>query len=151
MRYYPIFLELHHKPVLVAGAGAVALRKTRGLLEAGALVTVVAPGVLPEFESLPVRLHRREWEQGDIPGHVLVFAATNRREVNAQIAAEAKRLGIPANIADAPEECDFIAPARVTLADAQIAISTEGRDPRRAALLRRRVEACLKNPKVESE
>ena len=52
--YYPIFLDLQGKPVLVAGAGKVALRKTTGLLEAGARVTVVAPRAEPEFAQLPV-------------------------------------------------------------------------------------------------
>jgi siroheme synthase-like protein len=151
LRYYPIFLELRGKPVLVVGAGQVGLRKTRGLLEAGALVTVVAPDVDPQFESLPVRIQQRAFDLADIGGHVLVFAATNRRDVNAGIAVEAKRRGIPANIADAPEDCDFIVPARMSLPDAQIAISTEGRDPRLAAALRRRLEACLSNPKVESK
>jgi siroheme synthase-like protein len=151
LRYYPIFLELRGKPVLVAGAGRVGLRKSRGLVEAGALVTVVAPEIDPAFETLPVRMHRRAFEPEDIGAHVLVFAATNRRDVNARIAAEARQRGIPVNVADAPEECDFLVPARVSLPEAQVAISTEGRDPRLAASLRRRVEACLSNPKVESE
>src|SRR5258708_5551419 len=43
LRHYPIFLDLKDRPVLVVGAGKVALRKTRGLLEAGARITVVAP------------------------------------------------------------------------------------------------------------
>src|SRR5947209_3662601 len=59
MRHYPIFLDLKDRPVLVVGAGTVALRKTRGLLEAGARVTVVAPEMLADFDDLPVRLMRR--------------------------------------------------------------------------------------------
>ena len=151
MRYYPISLDIRGKPVLVAGAGKVALRKTCALLDAGALVTVVAPEADPAFAALPVRWHSRPWEPSDIPGHLLVFAATDQREVNAHIAAEAKRLGIPANVADAPGECDFLVPARIDLVDAQIAISTEGRNPRRAVALRREIEAFLGRPKVESE
>ena len=45
MTYYPIFLDLRGRPVLVVGAGKVALRKTRALVEAEAAVTVVAPAV----------------------------------------------------------------------------------------------------------
>src|SRR5215831_19133179 len=59
LKHYPIFLHLKDRSVLVVGAGKVALRKTKGLLEAGARVTVVAPDVEPEFEDLPVRLVRR--------------------------------------------------------------------------------------------
>lgn len=151
MRYYPICLDVRGKPVLVAGAGKVAVRKVRALLEAGAVVTVVAPEGEPDLAALPVRWSRRPWEPSDVPGHLLVFAATDQRAVNAQIAAEAKRLGIPANVADSPEECDFIVPARINFPDAQISVSTEGRDPRRAKALRKEIEAFLGRPKVESE
>jgi len=58
MKHYPVFLDLKDRPVLVVGAGKIALRKTVGLLESGARITVVAPDILPEFETLPVRLVR---------------------------------------------------------------------------------------------
>src|SRR4051812_41844237 len=90
MRHYPIFLDLQDRPVLVVGAGPVALRKTRGLLEAGARVTVVAPDALPEFADLPVRLIRRPFRAADLAGAVLVFAATDDRNVNHRIGIAAK-------------------------------------------------------------
>ena len=62
--------------MLVVGAGKVALRKTRGLLEAGARVTVVAPEWEPEFETLPVELVRRRFRASDLGDVALVFAAT---------------------------------------------------------------------------
>jgi len=144
--YYPIFLDLREKPVLVVGAGAVALRKTRGLLEAGARVTVVAPRWRPEFESLPVRLAPRRFRSSDLRGACLVFTATDDRRVNRRVALEAKRRGIPVNVADAPAECDFLVPARVRSGEFQVAISTGGRNPRLAAELRRKLEAVLGEP-----
>jgi precorrin-2 dehydrogenase len=142
--YYPIFLDLKDRPVLVAGAGKVALRKTRGLLEAGARVTVVAPDVLPEFETLPVRIHRRPFRAADLAGATLVFAATDDRAVNRRIGVAAKGRGIFANIADSASECDFIVPARVRRGDVQFAISTGGRSPRLSVELRRILEAVLR-------
>ncbi len=144
--YYPIFLDLREKPVLVVGAGAVALRKTRGLLEAGARVTVVAPRWRREFESLPVRLARRRFRASDLRGACLAFTATDDRRVNRRVALEARRLGIPVNVADAPAECDFLVPARVRSGALQLAISTGGRNPRLAAELRRKLEAVLSEP-----
>ena len=76
--------------MLVAGAGKVALRKTRGLLEAGARVTVVAPEWAPEFDHLPLRRVRRRFLARDLEGMALVFAATNDRKVNQRIGAAAK-------------------------------------------------------------
>jgi siroheme synthase-like protein len=140
MPYYPIFLDLRDKPVLVVGAGNVALRKAKGLLEAGARVRAVAPAGVPEFEKLPVNWLRRKFRVADLKGVCLVFTATDDREVNAAVARAAKRLGIPVNVADAPGECDFFVPARIRRGDLQIAISTSGRSPRIAAGLRRQIE-----------
>jgi precorrin-2 dehydrogenase/sirohydrochlorin ferrochelatase len=141
--YYPIFLDLRGKPVLVVGAGKVALRKTRGLVEAGAQVTVVAPRWESAFESMPVRLRRRRFRATDVAGAALVFTATDSRDVNRAVARAARRRGIPVNVADACEECDFILPARVRRGNLQIAVSTGGESPRLAAEIRRRLEAAF--------
>jgi len=129
--------------VLVAGAGRVALRKTRGLVEAGARVTVVAPAWVPEFAELPVRMLKRRFRESDLRGMALVFAATDDRAANRRIGEAARRLGIFANIADAAAECDFVVPARVERGMVQIAIATGGRNPRVSAELRRKIEAVL--------
>lgn len=143
MSYYPIFLQLADRPVLVVGGGKVALRKVRGLLEAGARVTVVAPACEPEFDSLPVRLLRRRFRASDLDGAVLAFAATSDRRVNRRVGVLAAERRIPANIADRAGECTFIVPARVTRGNVQIAISTGGENPRLAAALRRKLEEAL--------
>jgi len=143
LKHYPIFVSLQDRPVLVVGAGKVALRKTKGLLEAGARVTVVAPNCESEFESLPVRLVRRPFRAADLAGYVLVFAATNDRLTNHRIGVTAKGRGIFANIADSASECDFILPARVSRQGFHLAISTGGDSPRLAAELRKKLEDLL--------
>ncbi len=143
MLYYPIFLSVKDKRVVVAGAGRVALRKVRGLLEAGACVTVVAPRALPEFDLLPVRVVRRKVRASDLNGALLVFAATNDRRANRAVGAAAAKRGILANVADAPEECDFLTPARVARGKLQIAVSTGGDNPRLAAALRKKLELLI--------
>ena len=141
--WYPIFLDLKDRPILVVGAGKVALRKTKGLLEAGAHVTVVAPKHLREFTKLPVQLVEREFRTSDLTGAMLVFAATDDRLTNHRIAIAAKGRGILANVADSAEECGFIVPARVNKGGVQIAVSTGGRNPRISAELRRKLEQLL--------
>jgi siroheme synthase-like protein len=143
MKYYPIFLDLKDRPVLVVGAGKVALRKTRGLIEAGARVTVVAPEWEPEFENLPVRRVVRGFRASDLAGAMLVFAATDDRLTNHRIGVAAKGRGIFANIADSATECDFVVPARVQRGTVQIAVSTGGESPRLSAELRRKLEDVL--------
>ena len=129
--------------MLVVGAGKVALRKTRSLVEAGARVTVVSPECEPEFEELPVRLVRRGFRASDLANALLVFAATNDRLTNHRIGIAAKGRGVFANISDSPEESGFVVPARVNGADLQIAISTGVDNPRLSAELRRQLEELL--------
>ena len=140
MKHYSIFLDLRGRPVLVVGAGKVALRKTLGLLDAGAAVTVVAPAWREEFTSLAVRLVQRRFRSTDLIGAALVFAATNDRRVNRRIGVAAKQRGILANVADSAAECDFVVPARLERDGVQIAIATGGRNPRLSAALRRKIE-----------
>ena len=143
LKHYPVFLNLKDHPVLVVNAGKVALRKTRGLVEAGARITVVAPEWEPEFEELPVRLVRRRFRASDLAGALLVFAATDDRLTNHRIAIAAKGRGQFANIADSAEECGFLVPARVNRGEVQIAISTGGESPRLTAELRRKLDEIL--------
>jgi siroheme synthase-like protein len=143
LRHYPIFLDLKDRPVLLVGAGRIALRKARGLVEAGARLTVVAPEWDPEFESLPVELVRRHFRAADLSDMLLVFAATNDRLTNHRIGIAAKGKGILANIVDSAEECDFVVPARVRRDDVQIAVSTGGDNPRLSAELRRKLETLI--------
>lgn len=143
MKHYPVFLDLKDRPVLVVGAGKVALRKTRGLLESGARVTVVAPEWEAEFEELPLRLIRRRFRASDLTNIFLVFAATDDRLTNHRIGIAAKGKGLFANIADSAEECGFVVPARVNRGEVQIAISTGGDNPRLSAELRRKLDEIL--------
>lgn len=144
--YYPVFLDLTGMEVLVVGAGKVALRKVRGLVEAGARVTVVSPVAEPEFGALAAsgvdwKARCFDWE--DVQDQVLVYAATDDRAVNRAVAEAAREKGIWVNVADALEECSFLVPARIRKGDLQVAVSTSGRDPRIAVTLRQQIEGLL--------
>ena len=139
--YYPVFLDLRDRPVVVIGGGRVAARKAAGLVEAGARVRVIAPQVGRGVRAQAVE--RRRYRKGDLRGAALVFAATDDRAVNQAVGEEARRRRIPVNVADRAEECTFLVPARVKRGEIQIAISTSGRSPRLARELRRRLEKLL--------
>lgn len=138
MPFYPVFLNLEGRRVAIVGGGPVAVRKARGVLEAGAQVTLISPEL---STKLRVEWKRRRYRQGDLEGAALVFAATDDRAVNAKVGRDATALGIPVNVADAPGECAFIVPARIRKNGFHLAISTDGRDPRRTAALRKKLES----------
>ncbi len=102
---------------LIVGGGDVALRKCRTLLEAGAAVTVISPELDYEFNLLcpeyPQKLQiiRSEYEGCELKDFTLVFACTDSREVNNQITCHARKAGVPVNVSDSPEDCDFTLPA----------------------------------------
>jgi siroheme synthase-like protein len=142
-RYYMACLDLAARPCLVVGGGRVALEKTRGLLECGARVTVVAPEIDPELLDLPVRFVEGRYAAADLERQWLVIAATSDRDVNRAVKADADRLGILCNVADDPELCSFILPAVHRIDPLAIAVSTGGASPALAQRLRDEIAAVV--------
>jgi precorrin-2 dehydrogenase / sirohydrochlorin ferrochelatase len=145
--YYPVFLDLAQRRCLVVGGGTVAERKAQGLLEAKARVVVVSPSLteaLRMWAANGVLSHLpRSFHDADVEGCALVIAATDRGDVNAHVAATARRRGIWVNVVDTPDACDFIAPAVVRRGALQIAISTGGKSPMLAKRLREGLETLI--------
>ncbi|MEW5960528.1 MAG: bifunctional precorrin-2 dehydrogenase/sirohydrochlorin ferrochelatase [Chloroflexota bacterium] len=145
---YPIVLtRLPDAPAVVVGGGPVGERKVAGLLAVGAAVRLISPDATPQLqawvEAGRLRWERRGYQTGDLDGAGLVFAAANRREVNAQVARDAARLGLLCNVADRPEEGNFFLPAVYRGDDWVIAVSTAGKSPARARRLRDRLAEWL--------
>lgn len=142
--YYPVCLDVQNRQCLVVGGGEVALRKVRGLLDAGALVTVVSPKFSPGFdrldESWPVRRIRRHYRSTDLEDKFLVIGATDDAALGRRISREARRKNILCNIADVPEACSFILPSVIRRGDLLIAVSTSGKSPAFAKHLRETLE-----------
>ncbi len=147
MRYFPLFLDLAGKPVLLVGGGDVAARKFALLCEAGARVTVVAPRLGAEMtEALgrgACKHVAREFGASDLEGQWLAVAATNDPAVNACVSAVAHAARIPCNVVDDRELSSFIMPAIIDRSPVQIAVSTGGASPVLARLIRERLETLL--------
>lgn len=147
MRYYPIFLDLRERPVVVIGGGEVALRKVTGLLAAEAKVTVVSPHLHPNLVALLNQgrfTHiSRHYQPGDLEGYALAFVATDDRSVNASVAAEGKERGLWVNAVDDPPHCDFIAPSVIQRGNLVIAISSGGGSPAATRKIREELEEFL--------
>ncbi len=140
MRYYPVFLDLAGKSVVVIGGGNIAHQKMENLIKAGADVTVVSPGLNEPMAALKAEGHfrhiEREYEPGDLEGYALAFVATDDRAVNSTVADEGKARGVWVNAVDDPPYCDFIMPGIVQRGDLVIAVSTSGRSPAMARKMR---------------
>lgn len=145
--YFPVFIDMEGRLVLVAGGGRIALRRVRTLLRFGAKIRVIAPRLCRELEDMEkdrmICIEQREYKPGDIKGAAFVLAATDSREVNRQIWGDCREKGIPVNVSDNRELCDFYFPSVVMTEDAVIGISSGGEDPGRTKELRRKIEETL--------
>ncbi|HEY2284683.1 MAG TPA: uroporphyrinogen-III C-methyltransferase [Streptosporangiaceae bacterium] len=139
---YPIALDLAGRAVVVVGGGNVALRRTRALVEAGAVVTVIAPRARPEFDQLGVHVVPRGYRDGDLYGCWLAHAATDDPDINAAVAAAAERDRIWCVRADDASASAAWTPAVARHGDVTVAV-TAGADPRRAAKLRAALALAL--------
>lgn len=147
MDYFPIFLRIRGRRCLVVGGGAVAARKSRQLLRAGARVVVLAPQLHPALASLAaggrVRHLRSGFEPSRVRGSALVVAATGDRAVNRRVYVACRRAGIPVNAVDDAAASTYITPAVIDRSPLLIAISSAGRAPLLARMLRGRLESLL--------
>lgn len=130
---YPLFLNVTGRRVVVVGGGAVALRRSKTLYEAGAHVVIVAPSVHEDITASEV--YRRKFEPRDVDGAWLVLACTDDDDVNGVVTAAAAERGIWCARADRRDESAAWVPATGAVDDVEIAV-TAGGDPGRARALR---------------
>ncbi len=132
---YPLMLSMAGRRAVVVGGGQVALRRTRGLLESGANVVIIAPSVTAELADLPVTILQRPYRDGDLAAAWLAHAATDDARVNALVAAEAERSRIWCVRADDGAASAAWTPAVTRHGEVTVAV-TAGGDPRRSQRLR---------------
>jgi siroheme synthase-like protein len=127
---FPIALHGERVSAVVIGGGSVGTRKALALLDAGAQVRVVSPDVTPELAEAErgrrLSIARESYRAGHLDKATLVIAATDSREVNAQIAVDAHARGKLVNITDFPDEGNFHTMALHRSGDVTIAVSAGG-------------------------
>jgi glutamyl-tRNA reductase len=142
---YPASLLLEGKPCLIVGGGKVAARKAGGLLEAGAVVTVISPELDERLAELVrqsrVRYIQRPFQADDPEGFVIVFAATGSKPVNREVleACRARHVWccpVDGNWMDG----DFVTPAAFRSGPLSVAISTGGQSCRRSRLIKENLQ-----------
>ncbi|MBU0482113.1 MAG: bifunctional precorrin-2 dehydrogenase/sirohydrochlorin ferrochelatase [Proteobacteria bacterium] len=144
MNYFPINLKISGRRCVVIGGGKVAARKVKGLLECGGQVVVISPELTDELETLVreglIGCKKKNYLKGDLDGAFLVIAATDDENAQAEVYNEAEEKGILVNVADVPERCNFILPATVSRNELAVSVSTGGKSPALARLLRKKLE-----------
>ena len=138
--YFPLFVSLEGKRVLLAGAGNIAARRARVLLSFGARLYIVAPERSKEMEELcekeasgNIVYRKRCFGEQDLEQMDMAIAATDDDALNHEIAKLCKQKGILANNASSKEDCDFFFPAILQEGGLTIGVSSGGNDHKKVA------------------
>jgi len=147
MIFYPINLNIKNRECVIVGGGKVAERKTKNILSFGGKVKIISPELTTGLKKLyrikKIRYVKLEYSPDVLKGAFLVYAATSQRRVNAQIAKDAKRLGILVNVADSAKDSSFILPAILRKKKSVISVSTNGKSPSLAKRIRDEIKVIL--------
>ncbi len=146
---FPLFLKLSGRKVLVVGGGAVAASKIGPLRAAGARVQVVAPDVTDSLAAMRVKIERREYTPSDLRDVWLVVAAATP-EVNRRVAEDSAACQLFVNAVDDPKNASAYLGGVVRRAGVTFAISTDGKAPALAGLIREGLDAVLPEDELDA-
>jgi len=147
MENFPIFIDIKSKPVTVIGGGAIALRKVILLSKANPKITVISESICIELSELLKKHHgkfiKKSFNETDIKSPILIIASTNNLNVNKEIYRVANKKNIPINVVDQPKLCSFTMGSIIERGALVIAISSGGKAPVLARMLREKIEAII--------
>jgi len=147
MDYLPLYADLNNRPCLIVGGGDIAFRKARMLLKAGAVVHVVSPELNDSFKALlsngDINHVSDVFSQDQLDGMFLAIAATDKKTVNALVYECANQRQILVNVVDDTKKCSFILPSIIDRSPLIVAISSSGKSPVLARLIREKLEGVL--------
>ncbi|MBS5079574.1 MAG: bifunctional precorrin-2 dehydrogenase/sirohydrochlorin ferrochelatase [Clostridiales bacterium] len=131
-----MFVDLSDKKVVVVGAGTIAKRRIRSLIEFTNHLVVIAPEVNPELQELEhngvIGILRKNYEREDIYGADIVIAATNDHKTNDDIYSVCKCMGITVNVCSDKNKCDFYFPGIARKEQIVVGVTATGTDHRKA-------------------
>ncbi len=146
----PVFFALSERRALVAGGSAAAAWKVELLLATGAHVAVYAQEIGEEMQAVigvaspgTATWHARGWQAEDFTGAALAVGACDNEDDAAHFAAAARATGVPVNVIDKPDYCDFSFGSIVNRSPLVVGISTDGAAPVFAQAVRAKIEAVL--------
>ena len=133
MGYFPAFLQLTDKKILIVGGGNIAYEKLNHLLEFTQDLSIIASEISKDMyktiKKYNLNFEKRDYKIGDIKDFAIVIVAVNSIILQAKIFEESKQYKCLCNSVDSVEYCDFIFPSYIKKDDLTIAISTSGSSP----------------------
>ncbi|MBR3402828.1 MAG: bifunctional precorrin-2 dehydrogenase/sirohydrochlorin ferrochelatase [Parasporobacterium sp.] len=151
--YFPLFVDLTKKSIIVIGAGKIAARRVKSLLPFVGDMKVIAPEVSSEITEMAASsggalvIEQRPFESSDLDGADMVLAVTNDKELNTRIGALCKKKKILMNVSHEKELCDFYFPGVVQKDNVVIGITASGKDHSEARKVTEQIRAMMEDDK----
>lgn len=142
-KYYPMMLNLENKKCVVIGGGEIAFRKIKELLEYGSQIIVVSKNIderIKQLQNSNIILIKDSYNKKYLENAFIVIASTDDKLVNNEIFNDCNERNILINVVDEPKNCSFIVPSKVRRGDLTISISTNGKSPLLARMIREDLE-----------
>jgi len=151
MKFFPMFLRMVDRDVIIVGGGETAAQKARLMLKSEARITFVAPSLDDELQAL-VNEGRARHDRGVITpetfkGAALVFVGSGCPGLDAAIHTLVRVSGALVNVVDQPHLCEANTPSLVDRDPLVVAIGTEGAAPVLARQIKTHLEQVLE-PKL---
>jgi len=147
MSFFPAYINLKNKRILLVGAGKIALEKLEKLLDFSRDIEIISEEYNSDFLALVQQeqlvYRQRKYKTKDIEGFDIVIVATNSEALYKSIYQESRSFRILVNCVDNANYCDFIFPSYIKKGDLTIAISTSGTSPAFAKQLRQYIEKLI--------
>jgi len=147
MSFFPAYLKLENKKILVIGGGKIASDKISHLLDFTKNITIISPKIeesVNEFiNKFNLRYIKKEYEKGDVEGFFIVIVAADDIDLQKNVYLECQEKKILCNSVDSIDYCDFIFPSYIKKDDLIISFSTSGASPALSKYLRRAIENLI--------
>ena len=146
-RFFPMFVDLSDKKIVVVGGGNIATRRFKTLLQFTRNITAVAPKTTMELHELGkagfVNLINRPVKRSDFTMAFMVIAATNDWKLNDEIYRVCKEEGIYVNVADDKSKCDFYFPGIYMQDEVVVGITASGLNHKKARKVRVAIQEAM--------
>ena len=142
--FLPVSIDISNQKILIIGGGNSAFKKLKILQRFNAEVEIIALNVCQEIKLSGVKYVERGYKKSLLKGYIMLYSCTNNFELDKQILADGKEMGVLVNIHDKPELCQFVSPAIYKNANITVAVGSNAENVHESIRIRNEIQEFLK-------
>ena len=147
--FLPISIDISNQKILIIGGGNSAFKKLKILQRFDAEVEIIAINVCAEIKQSGVKYVERGYEKSLLKGYFMLYSCTNNYELDKQILADGKEMGVLVNIHDKPDLCQFVSPAIYKDGNITVAVGSNAENVHESIKIRNEIQEFLKTRKYK--